>query len=625
MQQSLPVPLRGRLSAVLGPLLHPWSGRLGIAKKIIYGYSLAIGLAVTGATLSMLVSNYHQEKAQEQLEIAYRQEQLVSDLARETLAIRAHPQRLMMILGDSIWFELERSQFLGHVNRLGTLSDEMNTFIAENSNSLVIPASELKRFKQDYQANTRAYKEWTQGIWQKMTPGTVQQQEIFKAQQVLLTALREESFIALEVKYERLTEELNRILKTAQAQRLEATRQVEVSEVLRFRIIVVAMGGTVLIATFLAVLTSRAIARPIEAVTRVANRVTRESNFTLQAPVMTRDEIGTLAIAFNTLIRNVADYTHELEVSRQTLENRVQERTQALQEALEDVQQTQSQLVQAEKMSSLGQLVAGVAHEINNPVNFIHGNLIHAHQYTQDLLDLLALYDRQYPQPGPTIEDKAEEIDLEFLCEDLPKLLRSMQVGADRIREIVQSLRNFSRLDEADIKTVDIHEGINSTLMILQNRLKAKPDRPAIQVIQEYGNLPPVECYAGQLNQVFMNIFTNAIDALEERDGKRSAAENAANPSRITVRTEVVEKQAVIRIIDNGPGMPEEVKRRLFDPFFTTKAVGKGTGLGMSISYQIVTEKHNGSVTCISEPGQGAEFVIVLPLVAPRMRVMQEA
>ncbi|HEY9651199.1 MAG TPA: GAF domain-containing protein, partial [Coleofasciculaceae cyanobacterium] len=292
---------------------------------------------------------------------------------------------------------------------------------------------------------------------------------------------------------------------------------------------------------------------------------------------------------------------------------------QQLEQALQELQKTQAQLVQSEKMSSLGQLVAGVAHEINNPVNFIYGNLTHATGYTQDLLGLIELYQDQYPNPTPEIQSEMDAIDLEFLIEDLPRLLDSMKIGAERISEIVRSLRNFSRVSEAEMKAVDIHEGIDSTLMILQNRLKAQGKHPAIQVIKEYGNLPKVECYAGQLNQVFMNLLTNAIDALEEATCRETTDENEQPTNRfkpaIRIRTELLNNhQVAIWIADNGPGMSEQVRQRLFDPFFTTKPIGVGTGLGLSISYQIIVEKHGGQLLCFSELGQGTEFVIEIPL-----------
>ncbi|HEY9728053.1 MAG TPA: GAF domain-containing protein [Chroococcales cyanobacterium] len=290
-------------------------------------------------------------------------------------------------------------------------------------------------------------------------------------------------------------------------------------------------------------------------------------------------------------------------------------KAQQLKQALEKLQKTQTQLVQSEKMSSLGQLVAGVAHEINNPINFIYGNLTHASNYIQDLLDLINLYQQQYRHPPPEIQTKIERIEFDFLIEDLPKLLESMRVGTERICEIVRSLRIFSRFAEADIKAVDIHEGLDSTLVILQNRLKVQANQPGIQVIKEYGNLPKVECYAGQLNQVFMNLFTNAIDAIDEQNQTRTPEDIKANPSLILVRTELFnDSQVVIRIADNGPGMTQQVQQQMFDPFFTTKPVGVGTGLGLAISYQIVVEKHRGQLHCLSKLGKGTEFVIQIPL-----------
>ncbi len=283
------------------------------------------------------------------------------------------------------------------------------------------------------------------------------------------------------------------------------------------------------------------------------------------------------------------------------------QQAQELSETLKELQNTQAQLIQTEKMSSLGQLVAGVAHEINNPANFIHANLNHASQYSQDILDLLKLYQQTYPNPTPEISDRAQDLDIEFLAEDLPKLMASMQVGTKRIRQIVLSLRNFSRLDEADMKFVDINEGLDNTLMILNHRLTATPNQSEIQIIKKYGDLPLVECYAGQLNQVFMNVLANAIDAIEESLVK--------NQGEIRIRTEVTaEKQVIIQISDNGIGMSEDVKQRVFDYMFTTKPVGKGIGLGMAIAYQIVVDKHTGSIEVDSTPGSGTEFTIRIPV-----------
>lgn len=286
-----------------------------------------------------------------------------------------------------------------------------------------------------------------------------------------------------------------------------------------------------------------------------------------------------------------------------------------LAQALKDLRTAQMQIIHTEKMASLGQLVAGVAHEINNPINFIHGNLEHAHQYTQDLLRCVELYQHYHPQVAPELQEFLKKAEIEFLFDDLPKLFQSMQVGTERIREIVTSLRNFSRLDEAEFKAANIHEGIDSTLMILQHRLKPSGDNSTIHVIKDYDALPLIECYPGQLNQVFMNLLSNAIDALEERNFQQPAEVIAASPSKIRISTSLINKDWIsIRIVDNGHGIDEKLISRLFDPFFTTKVVGKGTGLGLSISYQIVTDKHKGKIYCQSELGKGTEFVIELPI-----------
>ncbi|MEG4282477.1 ATP-binding protein [Microcoleus sp. A006_D1] len=278
--------------------------------------------------------------------------------------------------------------------------------------------------------------------------------------------------------------------------------------------------------------------------------------------------------------------------------------------ALRELKQTQAQLLHSEKMSSLGALMASIVHEINNPVSFIYGNLSHAEIYTQDLLHLLRLYQEYYPNPCAEIKDKIEEMDLDFLVEDLPKVMSSMQMGSVRIREIVKSMGSFSRTDNSKMTLCDVHDSIDSTLLILRNRLNSKTDRREIQVVKNYEKLPAVECYAGQLNQVFMNLISNAIDALEE------AAKNQPNAAlKISICTELAGCDRVrVRIADTGAGMEAEVKKRMFEQFFTTKEIGKGTGLGLSIVYKILVENHRGTLRCESEPSQGTEFIIELPV-----------
>ncbi|HEY9862401.1 MAG TPA: ATP-binding protein [Candidatus Obscuribacterales bacterium] len=305
----------------------------------------------------------------------------------------------------------------------------------------------------------------------------------------------------------------------------------------------------------------------------------------------------------------------QLKKSNELLERRVSERTAKLSTTLEQLQQSQLRLVQNEKMSALGSLVAGVAHEINNPVNFISGNITHADEYARDLLQLLHLYQQHCPNPHPEVVECAEAVDVSFLTQDLLKILSSMRMGANRIQQIVLSLRNFSRLDQAEVKPVDIHEGIDSTLLILQHRFNANSQRPGIELIKEYGPLPLVECYAGQLNQVFMNILSNALDALEERESQCNEAILQRSPSTIQITTQQRGTDRItVCIADNGLGMSPEVQQRIFDPFFTTKSVGKGTGMGMSISFQIVTEKHQGQIWCESRLEQGTKFWIEIPI-----------
>ncbi|MCV3212751.1 ATP-binding protein [Plectonema radiosum NIES-515] len=364
------------------------------------------------------------------------------------------------------------------------------------------------------------------------------------------------------------------------------------------------------VATLLGIYTASWITNPIlrlsEASEAIAigklNQTVEETNV---------NELNVLARSFNRMAQQLRDSfaalektNQQLEQANEVLEVRVTQRTEELSQTLHELQQAQAQLVHNEKMSALGQMVAGIAHEINNPVNFIHGNIFYVNEYTQDLLQLLKAYKQHYPNPSQSLQKLLKKIDVNFLCDDLIKILQSMNVGTTRIQEIVLSLRSFSRLDEAELKKADIHEGIDNTLMILQHRFQANNNQQEIQVIKEYGQLPLVECYAGQLNQVFMNLIANAIDALEE----------TRNTPTISINTQLTdENKVLISIRDNGVGIPENIRSKLFNPFFTTKAVGKGTGLGLSISYQIV-EKHRGKLWCDSILGQGTKFVIEIPL-----------
>jgi signal transduction histidine kinase len=595
---------------------------VSIRRKIGAGYGLCVGIAILGTTAGLVQGEHHQTQALQVMARAHQQENLLTGLQMALLQARSHASRFTAVLGDPIWLQYEHEAFHQSLDNAKQLLSQTAGFANNPDNRTPVDSKELQHLLKRYAITIDAYSNLTESLLGQVDPPNLEPDEIPFAQRQLLSNSSGEVAIALD----QLSAQLSERIEVAQAQHQKATVILKHAGELRVRIIAASMLLSVAIAAALAVYTSDAIVQPIRCVTKVAHQVAEESNFALRAPVITCDEVGVLGTSLNQLIERIAAYTQELKLA-------------------------EAQLIQTEKMSSLGAMVAGVAHEINNPVNFIYGNLDYTSEYIQDLLSLLYLYQQHYPEPLPAIKNQLEAIDFDFLAEDLPKILSSMKGGAERIREVVLSLRNFSRLDESGMKRVNIHEGIDNTLLILNSRLK-----PRIEVIKQYGELPLVECSPGQLNQVFMNLLCNAIDALEMNtrewrlgkeeweSGRGGEGENRIagewgseiNPQlaphnyqstltlspplfnspipTIWIRTEVLEQnRVVIRIADNGSGISSGIKDRIFDPFFTTKEPGKGTGLGLTISYQIITQ-HKGRIEVSSAPTQGTEFAMTLPV-----------
>ncbi|RCJ27841.1 histidine kinase [Nostoc minutum NIES-26] len=548
---------------------------LSISKKIAWGYGLALGVAVVGTATGFTVGDYYQRQVTAQKQQEFKEIQLLSSLEVTLLQVQAHQHKLIL-LSDRELLQQEYSHLLKHITELNQLWSEVKAYTSSADYAYDNHAEGLPQFLQSYAGVPEAYTQQIMALLGKINLSNLQPESISAFQKQLLNFTNNSTYLRLHQASDALEEVVNSSYKDLQS----AEAAVRDVEKLREKIILTSMLLSVAIAILLASYTSVAIAHPLRNVTNIAQKITQESNFDLQVPVTTVDEVGVLATSLNQLIQRVNTLLAEqkAEASRQ--------------------------LIQSEKMSSLGQMLAGVAHEINNPINFIYGNLQHTNIYFQDLLALIDAYQEKVNDDD--IVALSEEIDLEFLREDLPKVLQSIEFGATRARDIVLSLKNFSRLDESEVNLVDIHACIDSTLLILNNRIKKD-----ITVVKNYCELPNVEGYAGSLYQVFMNILSNAIDALEEQ-GEISQAK------KITIATQrLAENWVEIKITDNGSGISPEYQAKIFETFFTTKPMGVGTGLGLSISYQIVVEKHHGRLTCESELSEGTTFAIALPIQHP--------
>ncbi|MDJ0557227.1 MAG: ATP-binding protein [Microcoleaceae cyanobacterium MO_207.B10] len=588
--------------------------RLSIAKKFGYSSAVAIGVAVVGIAIGLFIAERYERQALKTLEVADKQRHLLNDLEKAVLGMRSHPQNLVPALAKKIWFDFEKAKFLGYVYKVRKILEELSIFIENHPDNLAVDAGKYKQLLTSYEIATNLYFDQIKELWQKINPPNLSSEEIPQAQQIIVASLSENRASQINLKFDRLSEELTLIVKDAETQDLQAHSTLHTAIRLQVKIISISILISVGITTFLVIYISRVITKPLKQLTEVAKRVTNESNFYLQADVITGDEVGLLAISLNQLILWVGEYTNQLEIARKTLETRVEERTSELTETLKELQQTQTKLIQTEKMSSLGQMVGGIAHEINNPISFIYGNTEYAKEYATDLLELVKLYQQHYPQPDREIEKYIEEIDLDFLAEDFFKILSSMKTGAERIRKIIESLRNFSRLDESEIKLVNINEGIENTLLIFNHRMNK------IQLTKNYGNLSLVECYPAHINQVFLNIITNAIDAINERLSQSQDSKQNFEPTLKIDTEQINQNQIKVSFWNNGPEIPPEIMGKLFDPFFTTKTVGQGTGLGLTSCYQIIQE-HGGQIEVTSDSDYGTEFALILPLKMPKQNV----
>ncbi|MEG4273301.1 MULTISPECIES: ATP-binding protein [unclassified Microcoleus] len=562
---------------------------LSIHDKISRGYALALCVAIGGTAVGMLVGTHYYRITNNQVHIE-RESQLLNKL--QVALLRTQNSQAWLIYGieKPQVFDIKYKQLYNNISSLKMLFLELKKHKQlENIENI----EEILKISDSLVANYIYPLERVNKKFSNL-PNNPAQQSVKR--KLLLNFDRDK----LGLQLDRAVNDIAEIIDRAQEQEDAGREDLLRAQALRVQIILGSMVLSIVLAAVLAGFTSRAIAKPLAAVTKIAQRVTEESNFELQVPVTSTDEVGVLAASLNQLIQKVNQLLKELKSEQE------------------------SQILQNEKMATLGRMLAGVAHEVNNPINFIYANIAPARNYVEDILDLLKTYETEISKPPAAVVAKGEEIDIDFLKEDLIKIFDSMQVGSERAKAIILSLKDFSRLDEAAPHPVDLHACIDSSLLILNSRIKQ-----GIEVVRDYGNIPAIEGYMGLLYQVFVNILNNALDAVEEKAKieksssekakKRSASESLQEtPSfspRIAIATEYLDDDSVlVRISDNGTGIAPESQEKMFETFFTTKPRGVGTGLGLAIGREIIVKKHGGTINCWSEVGTGTEFSIALPI-----------
>jgi signal transduction histidine kinase len=556
------------------PQLHharSWLGELRVGQKIAVGYMMALGVAIVGISGGLSLSSQYRAAALDTREDVLEEIESLQTLQTSLLQARIHQQSLVSLAGMPDRIATQQELFDQQAKDFQrSWFDVLNLYEVDAAN---VSDQERNLFNVVVELHNQSVGQYfreTRSLLGNLDEATNAETADVRAR--FIEFERSNLVADLNLFSQTLDELIDQTLQDGDVAE-DALTQAETTST---RIIVVSFLMSVMVAIAMVIFTSRAIAQPIQTVTAIAKKSAEDSDFSLQAPVTSHDEVGTLAISINHLIKTVEHLLNDLKHS------------------------TAQQLIASEKMSSLGEMLAGVAHEINNPVNFIYGNVIHANDYVNDLLDLIHLYQSELDQSPLVVQDKAEAIDLEFIEEDLPRVLQSMKVGADRTRQIVLSLRNFSRMDETRSQPVNLHECLDSTLLILHNRIKS-----GINLVRQYGDIPDIEGYPGPLYQVFTNLISNAIDALSEQ--------STPSPT-ITISTDRQGDRINVRIEDNGPGIPAEHLSKIFNTFFTTKPTGKGTGLGLSICRQIVEQKHRGELSCQSTLGVGTTFQLRLPI-----------